>query len=172
MSHIEHRVRIAASIDEVFGAFTRYAEFPNFMKSVDLVRRDEQQPDLMYWHLSVATVPRIVATRVGIDRAARRVEWRGEEGMDNSGTVSLRSVDGGSTELSLVADFEPEGFLESVGDELGVISRRIEADLASFAAYVESAGEQAQGRNAAGDVLGKGVTPSDRLTERITSDEE
>jgi uncharacterized membrane protein len=171
MSHIEHRVHIAAPVGRVFDAFTRYAEFPDFMKSVDLVRRDDAQPDLLYWHLSVATVPRIIATRVNVDRPALRVEWRSVEGTGESGTVTLRDVDNGDTELSFVTDFEPDGFLESVGDGLGVISHRIEADLSRFAAYVESAGEQTQGGSPVTDVLGKGGTPSNQLTERITPDD-
>lgn len=168
MAHIEHHVHISASADQVFDAFTRYAEFPNFMKSVDLVRPDGEQPDLLHWHLSLATVPRIIATRVAVDRRARRVEWHGEDGMTNSGTVRLREADDGGTEFSLAVDFEPEGFLESIGDALGVISHRIEADLGRFATYVESAGEQAKGSSSALDALGKGGTPSDELTERIT----
>jgi len=168
MSHIEHEVHISASADAVFDAFTRYAEFPDFMKSVDLVRRDDRQPDLLYWHLSLATVPRIVATRISVDRSAQRVEWHGEEGMENNGSVTLNSVDNGGTVLTLAVDFEPEGFLESAGDGLGLISHRIEADLARFADYVESAGEQAKRPSPVTEALGKGGTPSDRLTERIT----
>lgn len=168
MPHIDHQVHISASVDDVFEAFTRYAEFPEFMKSVDLVRRDDEQPDLLYWHLSLATAPRIIATRVVVDRSAKRVAWRSEEGMVNSGTVTLSSVDDGGTGLALVVDFEPEGFLESAGESLGVISRRVETDLARFANYVESGGEQAQGRGPASDALGKGGTPSNQLTERIT----
>ena len=170
MSHIEHEVHISASACEVFDAFTRFAEFPGFMKSVDLVRRDDRQPDLLYWHLSLATVPRIIATRISVDRSAKRVRWHGEEGMENDGTVTLTDVDGG-TELALAVDFEPEGFLESAGDGLGVISHRIEADLARFATYVESAGEQAEGSGPVTEALGRGGTPSNRLTEQITPDD-
>ena len=168
MSHIEHRIHISASVDRVFEAFTRYAEYPNFMKSVDQVRVDDNEPDLLHWHLSLATVPGITVTRVRVDRVAERVVWRSEKGIENSGTVALRSLGSAATELSLAVDFEPEGFLESVGDELGVISHRIEGDLTRFAAYVESAGDQAEGSSSVTDTLGKGGTPSDQLTERIT----
>jgi uncharacterized membrane protein len=168
MSHIEHQVHISASADRVFDAFTRYVEYPNFMKSVDQVRVDDNEPDLLHWHLSLATVPRIIVTRVNVDREAQRVEWRSEKGIENSGTVTLRSLDSGDTELSMVVDFEPEGFLESVGDELGLISHRIEADLTRFAAYIQSAGDQAEGSSSVTDALGKGGTPSNQLTERIT----
>ena len=51
-------------------------------------------------------------TRINVDRSAQRVEWHGEEGMENSGTVTLNRVDSGGTDLTLVVDFEPEGFLE------------------------------------------------------------
>ncbi len=168
MAHIEHQVHISATVDQVFEAFTRYAEYPDFMKSVDQVLVDDTEPDLLHWHLSIATVPRIVVTRVRADRAAQRVEWRSEKGIENYGTVTLRTLDDGSTELSMVADYEPEGFLESVGAELGLISQRIEGDLGRFATYVESAGDQAEGRSPVTEVLGSGATPSNRLTERLT----
>ncbi|HEY4460594.1 MAG TPA: hypothetical protein VGN81_40215 [Pseudonocardiaceae bacterium] len=49
-----------------------------------------------------------------------------------------------------------------------MISRRIQADLGRFASYVESAREQAKGSSSLIDGLGKGGTPSNHLTERIT----
>jgi hypothetical protein len=39
--------------------------------------------------------------------------------------------------VSLALEYDPKGFVEKVGDALGVVSRRVEGDLERFKRFVE-----------------------------------
>ena len=39
-------------------------------------------------------------------------------------------------------DFEPEGFLETVGDKLGVVKHRVKGDLERFKDFIEARGTE------------------------------
>ncbi len=42
----------------------------------------------------------------------------------------------------LQMDFEPAGVVETAGDKLGVVGRRIEGDLKRFKSFIESRGTE------------------------------
>jgi hypothetical protein len=42
----------------------------------------------------------------------------------------------------LQIEYEPEGFVETVGDALGFVSRRIEGDLGRFKEFIEERGRE------------------------------
>jgi hypothetical protein len=42
----------------------------------------------------------------------------------------------------LQLDFEPEGVVETAGDKLGVVGRRVEGDLKRFKSFIESRGTE------------------------------
>ena len=39
-------------------------------------------------------------------------------------------------------DFDPEGFVEQVGDKLGVVDRRVKGDLKRFKEFIEGRGTE------------------------------
>jgi uncharacterized membrane protein len=46
------------------------------------------------------------------------------------------------TRVMLKLDYEPEGFVESVGDMLGFVSSRIRGDLQRFKEFIEARGSE------------------------------
>lgn len=51
-------------------------------------------------------------------------------------------MDGGRTRLRAHIRYEPEDFLEGVGDALGFMSRRVRADLERFKNFIERRGSE------------------------------
>jgi uncharacterized membrane protein len=70
------------------------------------------------------------------------VAWRSTSGAENAGAVSFQSLGAGSTRVTLRLDYDPEGFIENVGDALGFVSRRVEGDLERFKQFIESRGAE------------------------------
>lgn len=46
-------------------------------------------------------------------------------------------MDGGTTDVRLVVDADPEGIVEDAGDRLGLLDRRVSGDIDRFKAFIE-----------------------------------
>ena len=84
----------------------------------------------------------------------QKVSWAAMEGATNAGTVTFAENGVGQTRVTLSLEYEPEGFLETLGDKLGLVERQVQEDLDRFRDYIESQGQASGGwRGAAGLTL-------------------
>ena len=60
----------------------------------------------------------------------------------NQGMVTFDSVSDKKSRVLLNIAYEPEGMVETVGDETGTVSLRVERDLEKFKEYIESRGRE------------------------------
>jgi uncharacterized membrane protein len=60
----------------------------------------------------------------------------------NSGTVIFKpdDKDSAKTEIELHMEYQPEDFKEKAGDVLGVVSRKVTADMKRFKEFIEARG--------------------------------
>ncbi len=58
----------------------------------------------------------------------------------NGGAVDFHRLSDDQTRMTLTLDYDPQGFLESVGDALGFMDRRMQSDLKRFKQFIESRG--------------------------------
>jgi uncharacterized membrane protein len=70
----------------------------------------------------------------------RLIAWESEAGADNGGVVTFESDGGNKTQVSLELIYNPEDFMENVGDKLGFVTRRVQGDLERFKDFIESRG--------------------------------
>src|SRR3712207_6626136 len=75
----------------------------------------------------------------------QRVSWRSTSGAPNGGTVTFQSLDINRTQVTLRLDYDPEGLVETAGDKLGLVSRRVEGDLERFKQFIEARGAETGG---------------------------
>ena len=71
-----------------------------------------------------------------------RVAWRATDGATNAGVVTFHRLDDDRTAVMLQLDFEPEGFVENVGDALGFVTPACRGDLERFKEFIESRGTE------------------------------
>jgi len=71
-----------------------------------------------------------------------RIAWRSRSGAPNAGVVTFHRLSNNRTRVMLQLKYEPETLAESVGDAVGIVSRRVEADLQRFKEFVESRGHE------------------------------
>ena len=70
------------------------------------------------------------------------VAWYSEGGAANGGEVRFRPLSDGKTVVTLTLTYEPEDIVETVGDKLGFVARRVEGDLKRFKEFIELRGEE------------------------------
>lgn len=135
-------VEVELPIQEVYDLWTNFEKFPDFMEGVSSVRVSGS--DTMHWEASFFGVHREWDARVTENVVGRKIAWESTSGVDNKGAVSFEELSPNVTRVDLHLEFEPEGFVENVGDKLGFAASFAEGDLKRFRDYVEELKQVAQ----------------------------
>jgi uncharacterized membrane protein len=69
-----------------------------------------------------------------------RVAWHATGGEKQAGVVTFHRLDDDHTRVTVQMDFEPQGIVETAGDKLGIVDRRVKGDLHRFKEFIESRG--------------------------------
>ena len=72
----------------------------------------------------------------------QRIAWKSLGGAMNQGMVTFESLSDQKSLIQLNIAYEPEGVVETVGDETGAVTLRVKKDLEKFKAYIEGRGRE------------------------------
>ena len=143
MTTIQESIDVDVPLSTAYNQWTQFEEFPRFMEGVEEV---QQVTDTrLHWKADIAGVTREWDAEIVDQVPDQRVAWRSLGGAKNDGIVTFEPVDAARTRVSMALDFEPEGFVESVGDTLGFVRRRAEGDLERFKHFIEERGVETGG---------------------------
>jgi uncharacterized membrane protein len=135
MGRVEKTVDIDRPLPTVYDRWTRFEDFPRFMEGVEeVVPLDEKT---LHWKARIAGRTEEWEAEIVRLIPYQAIAWRHTRGAVNSGVVTFVPLDEGRCRVSLALDYDPKGFVERVGDILGVVSRRVEGDLERFKRFVE-----------------------------------
>ena len=137
-TRVEKSTTVNVPVRQAYDQWTQFEEFPQFMDGVESVTQVED--DRIAWVAEIGGVRRRWEARILEQVPDRTVAWAATEGTTNAGAVTFEEHGGGKTSVTLVLDYEPEGFVENVGDVLDVVARQAEADLERFKEFIESEG--------------------------------
>jgi uncharacterized protein YndB with AHSA1/START domain len=138
---IQRWTDIAAPIDEVYEAWTKFDEFPRFMHRV--LNVEQKGRDKISWTEKIWFSSRQWEGRVTEKRKNDRIVWKTTSGMNHKGVVSFHKLADNLTRVMITMEFEPNGMMEKMASGLRFVKRAVQADLARFKAYVEM--ERAKG---------------------------
>jgi uncharacterized membrane protein len=135
MTTIEASVEVHVPVRTAYDQWTQFEEFPQFMDGVESV---EQVDDThLHWVAEIAGVRREWDAEITEQHPDERVAWRATDGADNAGVVTFHHLDDATTKVMLQLDFDPDGFVEQVGDKLGIVTARAKGDLERFKEFIE-----------------------------------
>jgi uncharacterized membrane protein len=165
MSRFEDQITVEVPVRVAYDRWTRFEDFPSFM---DGVKRVEQVDDkTLRWTASIAGTTKSWTAEIVDQTPDTRIAWKSVDGADNAGAV-LFSPDGPDrTTVSLRIDAEPEGAIESAGDALGFLERRVKGDLQRYKELVERTGAGVDGWR--GEIHGDDVRPDPSATPQAPS---
>ena len=135
---VEKSILVNVPLSVAYNQWTQFEEFPHFMKGVKSVTQLDDQN--LKWVVEIAGVRRQWNARIVEQVPDKKVSWAATEGATNAGSVTFEDVGGGQTQVHLSLEYEPEGFVEKVGDKLHVVENRAERDLDRFKEFIESEG--------------------------------
>ncbi len=140
---IERSIEVNAPVSTVYNQWTQFEEFPRFMQGVEQVQQLDNKR--LHWRAEIGFKDKEWDAEIVDQVPDQHIAWRSTSGVPNGGTVSFQPVDVSRTQVTLRLDYDPEGLIESVGDTLGVVSRRLEGDLERFKQFIESRGTETGG---------------------------
>jgi uncharacterized membrane protein len=140
MSTIEKSVTVDVPVTTAYDQWTQFESFPQFMEGVEAVQQLDDKR--LHWKAEIAGVEREWDAEIVHQEPDQRVSWRSTTGTRNDGTVSFTSEGAGSTRITLVLEYEPEGMVEKAGDALNIVERRVQGDLERFKTFIESRGTE------------------------------
>jgi uncharacterized membrane protein len=140
MATIERSIEVDVPVRVAYNQWTQFEEFPRFMEGVREVRQLDDKT--LRWKAEVGGKEQEWIAEITEQIPDERIAWRARAGARNAGVVTFHRIADGRTRIMLQLEYDPQGAVENVGDALGVVSRRVEADLQRFKEFIESRGRE------------------------------
>ena len=136
-------VDIKAPVSTVYNQWTQFEDFPKFMEGVQEVKQTSEK--MLHWKAMVGPQVKEWDAEIVHQVPDQRVEWKNVTGAHNAGVVDFLPNEDGTTRVTAIIAYEPETWLETVGDVLGFMGHRVQGDLNRFKEFVESKGTETGG---------------------------
>ncbi|WP_280320244.1 SRPBCC family protein [Nocardia wallacei] len=140
MGTVTAAVDVEVPIRTAYDQWTQFETFPEFMEGVE---RIEQRDDThTHWKVQVGPVTREFDATISEQHPDERIAWHSDSVPTHAGVVTFHRIDPNTTRVTAQMDIDPDGFVENVGDKLGVIDRRVHGDLKRFKNFIEQRGAE------------------------------
>src|SRR5688572_31147307 len=116
-TRVEKKIMVNVPVSRAYNQWTQFEEFPQFMGGVKSVT--QLSDDRLEWVAEIAGVRRQWEARILEQVPDRKVAWAATEGATNAGAVTFEDAGAGRTSVHLVLEYEPEGLVEKIGDNIG-----------------------------------------------------
>ncbi|MEU4405705.1 SRPBCC family protein [Streptosporangium sp. NPDC023963] len=138
MSSIEQSVDVNVPIRTAYNQWTQFESFPEFMEGVESVK--QLSDTRTAWVVEIAGVHREFEAEITEQHPDERVAWKSVERPHQAGVVTFHHLGPETTRVTLQMEYDPEGFVETVGDWLQIVRLRVRGDMERFKTFIESRG--------------------------------
>jgi uncharacterized membrane protein len=136
MSTIEKSIEVNVPVYTAYNQWTHFEEFPQFMEGVKEVK--QLDVNRLHWKTEIAGQDKEWETEITEQTADQRLAWTSRGGVIKGWVATFHQLSDARSKVMLQLEYDPQGFVENVGDALGVVSSRVEGDLERFKAFIES----------------------------------
>jgi uncharacterized membrane protein len=135
MSTIEKSIEVNVPEYTAYAQWTHFEEFPQFMEGVNEVKRLDVKR--FHWKAEIAGQDKEWDTEITEQTADQRLAWTSQGGVIKGWVVTFHRLSDARSKIMLQLEYDPQGFIESAGDALGVVSSRVQGDLERFKELIE-----------------------------------
>lgn len=140
MSNIEKSIQVKVPVRTAYNQWTQFEDWPSFMEGVKEIKQLDDTHQ--HWRTEIGGMEKQFDVVLTEQIPDKRIAWRSTSGAPNAGVVTFHRISEDTTRVMLQMDYDPKGFVENVGDMLGIVSRRVEGDLERFKQFIESRGQE------------------------------
>jgi len=155
MSRFEDTITVDVPVRVAYDEWTQFESFPTFMEGVESVEQLDDKT--LRWTADIAGQTKTWTAEITDQTPDTRIAWKSVGGAENAGAVTFEPTSDNRTVIRLALDAEPEGAVESAGDALGFLKRRVKGDLERFKDHVNDLGDAGDGWR--GEIHGDDVRP-------------
>lgn len=138
MARVKKSVEVDVPVSTAYNQWTQFEEFPSFMEGVRAVTQLDDRR--LRWTAEVGGREKSWEAEIKEQVPDQKIIWSSTAGDENAGVVTFEPAGAGSSRVNLEMSYDPAGFVESAGDALGFMSRRVEGDLKRFKNFIEDRG--------------------------------
>jgi uncharacterized membrane protein len=138
MASSTQSIDVNVPIRTAYNQWTQFEEFPQFMEGVKKVTQKDDTH--LHWVAEIAGDEKEWEAEITEQHPDERVAWRNTSGTPNAGVVTFHRIDDNTTRVTAQIDYQPEGMMESAGDAIGMLDRRVKGDLERFKEFIEGRG--------------------------------
>lgn len=143
MSTVEESIEVKVPVRSAYNQWTEFESFPLFMEGVEQVK--QLSDDTVRWVAEIGGKKKEWTAKITEQEPDQRVAWTSVEGARNAGAVTFHKLSENESKVVLQLDYEPEGAVETAGDAVGLVKKRVKGDLERFKEFVESQGGRTTG---------------------------
>ena len=136
MAEVTESIDVDVPVTTAYNQWTQFESFPSFMSGVERV--SQLTDTRTHWQTNINGVRREFDAEITEQHPDERIAWRTVDGPFHAGVVTFHRISDGVTRIMVQMEYAPEGVTESVGNAIGVFSRRVEGDLERFKEFLES----------------------------------
>ncbi|MGQ0810957.1 MAG: SRPBCC family protein [Nitrospiraceae bacterium] len=140
MSTIEKSIEVEVPVRTAYNQWTQFEEFPHFMEGVKEVKQIDDKR--LHWKAEIAGKEKEWNAVITEQTPDKRIAWTSTGGAINGGAVTFHRLSDAKSKIMLQLDYNPEGFLENVGDTVGFVTQRVTGDLDRFKQFIEARGQE------------------------------
>ena len=155
MKTIECSIEVRKPVHAVYNQWTRFEDFPYFMKGVREVRQIDDRH--LHWQATFGGMTKAWDAEIFEQVPDQRIGWRSTSGPLNTGKIRFCPISHDASRVTIVLSYAPRGLLEHLGNWLGLVARRVEEDLKDFKEFIESRGMPPRGWR--GEIHGQNLQP-------------
>lgn len=135
VTNVIETIDIGAPVSVVYNQWTRFEDFPSFLKKVERV--DQEADERLTWKAQILWSHRSWQSEIIEQVPDERIIWRsrGEKGHVD-GAVTFHPLGPNLTRVALVLEYHPQGFFEHVGNLWRAQGRRARLELKHFRRHV------------------------------------
>ncbi|PXY19056.1 SRPBCC family protein [Prauserella muralis] len=135
VTNIVESIDVGVPVDLAYDQWTRFTEFPTFMKKVENV--EQVSDERLKWKAQVFWSHRTWESTILDQVPGDRIVWRssGEKGYVD-GAVTFHELAPNLTRILLVLEYHPQGFFERTGNLWRAQGRRARLELKHFRRHV------------------------------------
>lgn len=137
MSQIVETVDVDVPVASAYDLWSHFETFPAFLDDVDSVTKESDTRSR--WVVSILGQSKEFTTEISEQKKDDRIAWTSTGGdVDHAGVVTFHRLSDTTSRVAVQIDWEPEGFLESVGAAIGAPKIAVKRQLDKFTKYVEA----------------------------------
>ena len=140
MPRFEASIDVDVPVRTAYNQWTQFEDFPRFMEGVErIVQKDDKT---LEWTATIAGQRKEWTAEITDQTPDQRIAWKSTSGEENAGAVLFEALGPDKSRLTLRIDADPDGLIETIGANLGLLEGRVKGDIERFKEFIESRGTE------------------------------